>query len=238
MKKFFSISLSLILSTFTFAQDKEALKRQITEQMKNGFKTVDVSSIPDKYSFSWKYTMQITTEKNKNFQTDYFLQPNATYYGASVNSNKKKSEMFMIMDSKRKIMISTFGDGEKKNAMASSMPDYSNMNNSNTKKLTYKSIPGKSILGYQCKGMQASNEDMTIVFYYTNQAKVSFSQIFQSGRGSQMPDIFKDYFKPNENPLSLEIIYTDLKKNQTTTMKCIALEPNSFSFNKADYKFM
>lgn len=240
MKKISILLLAFCIAFISnsFAQDKEAIKRQVLEQMKNGFKSVDVSSIPDKYVFSWKYTMQISTEKGKNMQTDYFLQPNVNYYGASMNSDKKKSNMFMIMDSKRKIVISTFGDGDKKNAMASSMPDYSNMNNSQDKKLSYKSIPGKTILGYQCKGMQAANDEMTIVFYYTIQAKVSFAQMFQSGRGAQMPDVFKNYFKPNENPLSLEIIYTDLKKNQTTTMKCIALEPQSFTFNKSDYKFM
>lgn len=234
--KVFLILFSMSISAF--AQTPTKGKISLEDMMNFGKNKVDVSSIPDKYSFSWKYTMQITTDKNKDFETDYFLQPNSGYYGASVNPDKKKSQMFMIMDAKKKIMITTFGDESKKMAMASNMPDYAKIAEAKGGKLTYKAVPGKEILGYQCKGMQASNEEMTVIFYYTTQAKVSFAEMFQSGKSGGMPDVFKGFFKPNEKPLTLEVIYNDLKKDKTTTMKCIALEPNSFTFNKSDYKFM
>lgn len=142
------------------------------------------------------------------------------------------------MDAKRKIMITTFGGEGKKMAMASNMPDFAEVAEVKGGKLTYKSVPGKEILGYLCKGMQATNSEMVVTFYYTTQAKVSFAEMFQSGKSGGMPDVFKGFFKPNEKPLTLEVIYNDLKKNKTTTMKCIALEPNIFTFNKSDYKFM
>lgn len=228
----------IFCSTSTlFAQTPTERKKISIEDIMNfGKNKADVSSIPEQYSFTWKYTMQITTDKGKNFETDYFLQPGVQYYGSKMK-DKGKSQMFMIMDTKRKLMISTFGEENKKMAMANKMPDYPKMTDSKDTKLTYKTIPGKEILGYKCKGMQASNNKMTVTFYYTNEAKVSFAEMFQMGK-SNMPDALKGYFKPNEKPLSLEIIYTDLEKNKTTTMKCIALEKQSLTFNKSDYKFM
>lgn len=227
-------TVAFLCSFYTSAQSKG--KMSLEDIMNFSKNKVDVSKIPDQYAFSWKYTMQITTDKGKNFETDYFLHPNAGYYGANMKE-KKKNQMFMVMDTKRKIMISTFGDGDKKNAMASNLPDYSKLANENSTKFTYKSVPGKEILGYKCKGMQAVNDKMTVTFYYTTSAKVSFAEMFQMGKNNT-PDVFKGYFKSGEKPLSLEVIYTDLAKNKTTTMKCIALEKEAYTFKKADYKFM
>lgn len=106
------------------------------------------------------------------------------------------------------------------------------------KKLAYKSVAGKTILGYKCKGMQATNEDMTITFYYTNDAKISFADMFKNQKNNSFPDAFKGFFKPTDKPLVLEVDYKDLKKNKSTQMKCIALEKQSYTFNKSDYKFM
>lgn len=211
-------------------------KISLDDIMNFGKNKVDISKIPDQYLFSWKYTMQISTEKGKSFETDYFLEPDAQYYGSSVK-DKKQSQMFMVMDAKRKIMISTFGEEGKKMAMANNLPDYSKIASESDAKFNYKSVAGKEILGYSCKGMEASNDRMTITFYYTNDAKISFLGMFQITKNN-MPDALKGYFKPNEKPLSLEVIYFDKEKNKTTVMKCIALEKQSMTFNKSDYKFM
>ena len=54
-----------------------------------------------------------------------------------------------------------------------------------------------------------------------------------------MPDAFSNYFKPGEKPLMMDMTMKDLKnKGKITKMKCISLEKNAYTFNKADYKFM
>ena len=124
-------------------------------------------------------------------------------------------------------------------AMVSKAPDYSKMTDDKTKKMKYKAIPGKKILGFNCKGMQASNDEMEMIFYYTTEAKVSFTNIFKTNQNGGMPDVFKDLVKANEKPLLMEMNYKDLKnKNKTTTMKCIGLNKEPYTFNKSDYKFM
>lgn len=234
-----SFLLLTILTTLnSLAQTPSAGKKMSMEDLMSfGKNKVNPSEIPNSYKFSWKYIMQINTDKGKTMDIDYFLEPNASYYGANM-SKASGSDMMMIMDSKNKISITTFGKENKKMAMASKMPDYSKIADENTKKLTYKTVAGKEILGYKCKGMQAINEEMIITFYYTNEAKVSFADMFKSQKGNSFPDVFKSFFKPNEKPLMLEVDYKDLKKNKSTIMKCIALEKQALTFNKSDYKFM
>src|SRR6476620_3137407 len=89
---------------------------------------VDAAKIPNKYAFSWKYSMQITSDKGKEIVFDYLLEPNAAYYGANMNK-AVASAMFMIMESKNNMSITTFGKDGKKMAMASKIPDYSAMAN-------------------------------------------------------------------------------------------------------------
>jgi len=223
---------------FTGVVAAQKPKMNMEELMNLSKNKVDAAKIPEKYSFSWKYTMQITSEKSKEVVFDYFLEPNATYYAANMNKTGA-SAMFMIMDAKNNMSITTFGKDGKKIAMASKVPDYSKMADENTKKMKYKAIPGKKILGFNCKGMQASNEDMEMVFYYTTETKVSFTNVFKTNQNGGFPDVFKDLLKPNEKPLLMEMNYKDLKnKNKTSTMKCISLNKEPYTFNKSDYKFM
>ncbi|MES2812442.1 MAG: hypothetical protein V4670_08235 [Bacteroidota bacterium] len=213
-------------------------KMNMQDMMNFGKNKVDASKIPDKYSFSWKYTMQITSDKGKEIVFDYFLEPNTSYYGANMNKTGASS-MFMITDTKNNISITTFGKDGKKMAMASKTPDFTAMANDKANKMKYKAIPGKKILGFNCKGMQATNGEMEMIFYYTTESKVSFANIFKTKQNGGFPDIFKDILKPNEKPLLMEMNYKDLKnKSKTTTMKCISLNKESYTFNKSDYKFM
>lgn len=227
-------TLALLIYLTSWSQTPKVNLKDMMNFSKN---KVDASKIPNNYNFSWKYTMQINTSKNKTMTFDYLLEPNAAYYGTTIV--QAKNTMFMILDQKNKISISTFGNGAKKMAMASKIPDYSSMTNPKGGKLTYKSIPGKTILGYQCLGMQASNAECTMTFYYTTKAPVSFNNIFSAQQNSGLPDVFKGLFKSGEKPLLLEMDYQDLKDSKrNTTMKCIELKKENNSFKKADYQFM
>lgn len=203
-----------------------------------GKNKVDASVVPNSYPFSWKYKMEIQSEKGKAMVAEYFLEPNAEYIGFNMGQS---NDMFMIMDYKNKLTITCFNQGKEKMASASKTPDYSEMAKKETgnSKFNYKALPNKTFLGFNCKGMEATNEEYNMVFYYTNDAGVSFGDVFKSQQNQKMPNAFKDYFKPGDKPLMLFMTMKDLKnKGTTTTMKCIALEKKSYVFNKSDYKFM
>jgi hypothetical protein len=80
---------------------------------------------------------------------------------------------------------------------------------------------------------------MDIIFYFTNEAKVSFGELYRSQKTQQMPQVIANYFKPGEKALMMDMTMKDLKnKGKVTTMKCISLDKSTYVFNKADYIFM
>jgi hypothetical protein len=205
-----------------------------------GKNKVDASEVPNSYAFSWKYVMEIKGDDGKAMNADYLLEPNVSYFGFNVSQGEGQS-MFMIMDMKNKLTVTCFGDGKEKMASASKMPDYSEMakKDGEKSKFTYKTLPNKTFLGYNCKGIQATNDEHDIVFYYTTETKVSFSDMFKNQKNSKMPDALAGYLKPGEKTLLMDMSMKDLKnKGKVTTMKCVSLEKSAYVFNKSEYKFM
>lgn len=206
--------------------------------MAHGKNKVDPSLVPDSYSFSWKYSLEIQSENEKAMIMDYFLESNAEYFGFKMGES---GEMFMVIDSRNKLMITAFEQEKEKVAMASKMPDYSEMTSKENESdgFSYRSLPNKIIMGYNCKGIEATSADFVMVFYYTNEAKVSFSDMFRSQQKQKTPDVLKRYFKTGDRPLMMTMSMKDMKdKGKVTTMKCVVLEKNSREFLKSDYKFM
>jgi hypothetical protein len=219
---------------------EESVNQNVNEAISGYSKNkVDASVVPNSYPFSWKYIMEIKSDQGKAMNAEYFLEPDAAYVG--FNMGQEGQNMFMIMDTKNRITVSCFGNGKEKMASASKMPDYSEMakKESEKSKFTYKTLPNKTFLGYNCKGIQATNDEYDMIFYFTNEAKVSFGDLFKNQKNQKMPDAFANYFKPDDKPLMMDMTMKDLKnKGKVTTMKCIGLEKHTYLFNKADYQFM
>lgn len=205
-----------------------------------GMNKVDASDVPKSYDFSWKYVMEIKTDNDKAMNMDYLLETDAPYFGFHVGEGKGQN-MFMILDAKNKIMVTTFGDSKNKMASASKIPEYADKvtKQEEKEKFVFKTLPNKTILGYDCKGVQAANNEYDMVFYYTNDAKVSFGEMYKNQKNQNIPDAIANYFKPGEQSLLMEMTMKDLdKKGKITTMKCISLEKSAYFFNKSEYTFM
>lgn len=203
-----------------------------------GKNKVDPSLLPDSYAFSWKYFLEIQSENEKAVIMDYFLEPNAEYFGFKMGES---NDMFMVIDNKNKWMITAFHKEREKVAMAAKMPDYSEMTPKENESdgFSYKPLPNKVIMGYNCKGIEATSADFVMVFYYTNEAKVSFSDMFRSQQRQKTQDVLKRYFKTGDRPLMMTMSMKDLKENgKITKMRCIILEKNPTVFVKSDYIFM
>ena len=203
-----------------------------------GKNKIDASVVPNSYQFSWKYSLEIQNETEKPVTADYFLEPNAAYFGLNMGDS---NEMFMIMDTSNKLTVTCFDQNGEKVAMALRIPDYKGIVEKENKEadFSYRSLPDKIIMGYNCKGIEAVSDDYVVVFYYTNNAKVSFSDLFQSQQKRKTPDALQYYFKSGEKPLMMMTTIKDLKnKGAITTMKCVSLEKHPYSFIKSDYKFM
>lgn len=222
---------------------EESLNQNVNQNetiMAYGKNKVDASVVPSSYAFSWKYKMEIKSDNGKAMNVDYLLEPDVSYFGFNMNQGEGQN-MLMIMDMKNKITVTCFGNGKEKMASASKIPDYAEMakKESGKSKFTYKQLPNKTFLGYNCKGIQATNDEYDIIFYYTTETKVSFSDMFKNQKNWKMPDALAGYLKPNEKTLLMDMNMKDLKnKGKVTTMKCISLDKSAYVFNKTDYKFM
>lgn len=208
--------------------------------MAYGKNKVDAALVPNSYAFSWQYSLEIQSGSEKAMIVDYFLEPSAEYFGFKMRDSQ---EMFMLIDNKNKLIITTFKQESKKVAIASKIPDYSDKtekeNEKETEAFSYKTLPNKIIRGYNCKGIQATSKDFTMVFYYTNEAEVSLSDLFSAQQKQKNPAVLQSYFKPGDKPLMMTASMKDLKnQGQITTMTCISLDKKASSFVKSDYTFL
>ncbi|CAM2814448.1 hypothetical protein [Flavobacterium frigoris] len=233
-----NVAAKVVRKDSVTVEHKEGILNDDVMAMVHGKNKIDVSLIPNSYPFSWEYSLEIQSDNNKAMVVDYLLEPNAEYFGFKMQD---AGGMFMVIDSKNRFMISTF-KGEKGNmAMASKMPEYSEMieKGNDSDEFSYKALPDKTIMGYNCRGIEATSEKFIMVFYYTNEAKVSFSDLFRAQQKQTAPNALKNYFKVGDKPLMMTMSMKDLKnKGVVTTMKCVSLVEKTNTFNKVDYIFM
>lgn len=260
MKKMWVVGILMLLVSFNSMQaqilknalDKFSKKNQTAQNNADaqnvnmesailgyGKNKVDPSVVPNSYDFSWKYIMEITANESKPMNAEYYLEPNKLYVAMNISQGKGQN-MLMIMDSGNNITVTCFGDGKEKMATASKMPDYKDLakKESEKSKYTIKTLPNKTFLGYNCKGVQMTNDQYDIICYYTSEAKVSFGDMFKNQKNWKVPEELASYFKPDERILLMDMTMKDMKSGKVTTMKCKSLEKSAYTFNKADYKFM
>lgn len=224
-----------LLVSFFYLANAHAQMPNIASLMAN---KVDPSLVPESYLFSWKYVMEIQSD-GKTMNAEYLIEKDAPYIG--MRMNQAGNQMMMVMDTKNKLNIGTIGQGAQKMAMAAKSPEMiaDAEKPIDNKKYTFKSLPEKTLLGYKCKGVEASDANTTIVFYYTNDAPVNFAELFKSSLATaKVPDAFSSYFKPGEKPLMLSMEMTDKTNGKKTSLKGLSLEKEVFTFTKSEYRFM
>ncbi len=239
------------------AADKagEAIEKGVTKGLESIFtkkmegvnsgsiKSVDASKIPDSYTFEWMYTMQMQTNSGL-VNIDYFLKPNATYFGSKVNMEQSKSAglMFMVTDFDRNINTIFMETNGSKMAMPTVLNLDVNIESDEKIKsndFSFKKIGTKTILGYKCQGFKAVTDEATTIIYVTNDSPVSFNQLFGSNVKSIPKGFDPKMLSTIKNGLIMEMEYTSKEdKNNTTTLKCLILKKNPFTINKSDYQFM
>ncbi len=198
-----------------------------------GQKSVAISEIPNSYNFEWKYSLKVNT-KDGDMIMDYFLKPNQPYFGFN---SPTMNDMFMVMDTGNNIMVIYMKSEKNSSIMAMAVPDDLNVDKmkDESEDFTYEILPNKTIMGYNCKGVRATNDRHDMTMYFTNEAPVSFNDIYKSDK-AQIPDGMIKYFKDGENTLMLELTMIDKKKSkQNATMECIGLEEVQRIIDKSDY---
>ena len=203
-------------------------------------KQVDIENIPKYFDFEYKYQLTFTSEKSE-MEINYFLKPGASYLGTTTNAGP---EMFMVMDGKENTSYMFMDMGDNKICKTMSLDVSGNFDDESDNVLEDYSIsklPNKTFLGYDCEGMKMENDDYTFIIYFTNEAEISFNDVFETDP-SRIPESMKGFFNDNKNALMMYMDMTDKKnkrkKNTSGTMECTLLEPTDFKIKTSGYQFM
>ncbi|EPR73342.1 secreted protein [Winogradskyella psychrotolerans RS-3] len=195
----------------------------------------DASLVADSYDFTWKYSLKMTTKEGE-IVFDYYLKPGASYFGFT---SAVMESMFTVMDNGNKLTVMFMESKGNNIGMVNQMPEL-NIEEANNDSEGYKFevLPEKTINGYNCKGVKATNADYEMVMYFTKETEVSFDDIFKN-KTTKVPAQLKDYFDPNEKTLMISMDMKDLKnKKMNAKMECIGLEEVQKMISKSAYKFM
>lgn len=201
-----------------------------------GDKKADPGLVADEYDFTWKYSLKMTSKQGE-IVFDYYLKPEAPYFGFT---SAAMDNMFTVMDNGNKV-TTMFMESQGNNiGMVTSMPDDLDLEETQDQSEGFEmtSLQDKTINGYHCQGVNYRNVDYEIDMYFTNEAEISFDDIYKNQQ-AKIPAQVKDYFGKDEKVLMIYMEMRGLKKkNESMTMECVGIEEVSKTINKSNYKFM
>ena len=226
MKTQYTSKLVFLLSLFLAFQSTFAQKATKVE-------------LPSSYDFNYIYKLKMTHKKG-DVTLDYYLKEGATYFGFDTAAMTESSDtkMFMVMDTDLEVTAMFMEMMGKKVVQKSKLKasDFGS-DTDDVSDYTFTEIDSKTINGYECEGYVSENDKNKMTFYITDDAPVSFNQVFGSNM-KNMPKGFNANLmkKYAENGLMMEMNYEDKKKSKNNmTMECTGLEETNFSIATAEY---
>lgn len=203
-------------------------------------KQVDIENVPKYFDFEYKYQLTFTSAKSE-MEIDYFLKPSASYFGTTTSG---VPGMFMVMDGKENtnyMFMDMEGHKICKTLSLDVSGEFDDESDNVLEDYSITKLPNKTFLGYDCEGMKMENDDYTFIIYFTNEAEISFNDVFETDP-SRIPQSMKGFFNDNKNALMMYMDMTDKKnkrkKNTSGTMECTLLEPTDFKIKTSGYQFM
>ncbi len=246
MKTKILITLVLCLAVCFGALGQDP-SQKVLQSLMGSKKTAN--KLPNTYAFDWVFKTKMKTTGKKKSQNseniiNFFLNENTEYYGMDAeNKDIKKSggKAIMIFDFKLQSMIMFANYGAQNMAMVHKLKDPGKAKTKDKDMdYSYKEIGTKTILGYECYGIELENSDGKAILYFTLDAPVNFSAFFAfsseaAPKGFSDPELFNVL---KEEALLMEMEFISKKKNQGMTMTAISLDKKNTSFHKKDYQFM
>ncbi|HET8753947.1 MAG TPA: DUF4412 domain-containing protein [Salinimicrobium sp.] len=217
-------------------ETQKAMDKMLEANLSNismGMESADLSEVPETYTFNWEYALHMKT-KDGDFEMIYRLNEDQPYIGIEM---PQAEGMFMVMDQENKLMAMFMNSQGNKFLTATKLPevpeevtDEEEINS--TPEIT--KIGTKTILGYESQGYQTEDEDHIITFYVTDEAGISFNDMFKTSQ-KNMPKNFEAEWL-EEGALLMEMnMQSKTNPKETMLMTCTRIEKEDFSIKKADY---
>ena len=225
-------------------QGSKGMVKSMKTSMKNHKVTADM--LPDSYDFNWEYktVMTMDSRKKDNMQMNFLINTNTNYQGSEFidAKNKDMGKMVMVFDLDLNSMLMFMnGKGNQNMLQIFPIPEQKIGNGKITEEYNIIEIPSKTILGYNCKGLQMENNNYIVKVYHAKDAPVSLTNFFSIGGSKNMkiPEIDPRLVKQFSSGLIMEMQYIDKKKNKNNIIITgQSIHKKTTSIKKEDYKVM
>ena len=196
-------------------------------------KKVDMSKLPASYNFDYRYAMKMATGEG-TFDMDYYLSKTEPYMGMKMNMGEDiNKSISIVFDEGNKTVITNMSGL----IMATEMDLSNTMDEKDAdmyKDFTFKELPNRQFLGYDCIGREMENEEYKFTIYIAPNMEAGFGNMFKSEHANIPPSMQK-FSKEYENGLMMYMEMVDKKnknkKNKNATMECVAFEPTNLVIN-------
>lgn len=211
----------------------EMLNPDFSKLMNPIGKKVDMSKLPASYNFDYRYALKMATQEGE-VDFDYFLSKTEPYMGVKMNMGKDKDmNMSMVFDEGNKVLFTYVnGMGIATEMDLSNAVDKEEMDTYNN--YTFKELPNRKFLGYDCIGREMENDEYKIITYIAPDMVAGFGNMFKSEH-TNLPPAMQKFSEQYKNGLMMYMEMVDKKnknkKNSSATMECIAFEPTNLVIN-------
>lgn len=209
-----------------------------------GGKKEDISDLPKKYSFNWKYTMEVINNANKkqNMEFVYYLTKENGYFGYSF---PQQPNVFVIMDPQHDAMVSLIINDGNHVGMVYSLPNSfdetadtggSGESAASFDESSFTKLPSKRFLGFKADGIKYETDEYEMTYYYSTAPGVTLTGGLSSKK-VKLPSDAKELAK-TQDALPLYMEMTNKKSGDVTILKGKKLEKVYTDKKLDDYRII
>ncbi|MEY8847651.1 hypothetical protein AB9K26_02490 [Psychroserpens sp. XS_ASV72] len=222
-------------------------EKGMTKRMRSTLRNHKVTSkdLKDRYEFDWELEteMQLNNKRKEVIQMVFLINKSANYQATKMIMEDTKNEgvSTMLFDMDLKSMVMFMEAQGQKFLQIHPIPDpVETKELMNTYKIT--DLPSKTIIGYNCKGLQLEDDKYIMKVYHTSEAEIKLSNFLNFGNQNQkmgMPNIDSKVVEQFSNGLLLEMDIIDKKKSKNNVnIIAKSLKNNKTSIEKVEYQTM
>lgn len=187
------------------------------------------------YVFDYRLIAEMHFDGQKDMGMDYLLSSKGKYYAMEMNQGM---QMLMVTDVDRNVMFQFMDYGANKMMMAQDLTIDEIEEQEQIENTKFNTIPNKTIMGYDCEGIEMINDEMHTKIYFTKKAPVSFT-FFNDPEQSQNLAIPKEVKALiDDDVLMLEMEMEDLTEGFKVIWRAKSLAKSSRKIETAGYQKM
>ena len=221
-------------------EDNEKSRRNNANAPENPYEAQAVRSStsnkkpPATYAFDYILKVEMHIDGEMDMGMDYLLSSAGNYYAMEMNEGV---QMLMVTDIEKKAMFQFMEMGATKMLMVQDL-DFTEEEQENLEDLQIKKIPNKTIMGFNCEGVEMINSEMRSKIYFTKDAPVNFTFFNdpEQSKNFAIPKEIEDLM--NENVLMLEMQMEDLNEGYQVLWKAKTLDKQNKKVNTSGYQRM